>query len=142
LEQEAGLLSCRAAVRLDARSASRDDIIANLRQSKHVVLRMPRGATPSELVRDLLCSVMQHAGGLLLSGGDTASMVCRALGVDSIRLVDEVSTGIPFGLLRGGLLDGRTVVTKSGAFGNEDTLVLVADFFSAGANATGTAANL
>ena len=78
---------------------------------------------------------VEHAGGLLLSGGDTASLVCRALAVDSIRLVDEVTTGIPFGVLRGGLADGRTVATKSGAFGNMDALVRVADFFTAGARA-------
>jgi uncharacterized protein YgbK (DUF1537 family) len=132
LEQETALLSCRAAARLDARETSPEEVIANLRQSKHVVLAISRGATPPALVRDLLFPAMQHAGGVLLCGGDTASMVCRAMGVDSIRLVDEVTTGIPFGALRGGVLDGRTVVTKSGAFGNADALVVVADFFSAG----------
>ncbi|MGA2148165.1 MAG: four-carbon acid sugar kinase family protein [Bryobacteraceae bacterium] len=133
LEQEAGLLSCRPAVRLDARAASPDEVVGSLRQSKHVVLRMPREATSPAHVRDLLFPAVQHAAGLLLSGGDTASLVARAMGVDSIRLVDEVSTGIPFALLRGGLLDGRTAVTKSGAFGDADALVRVADFFSAGA---------
>ncbi|MGP8247494.1 MAG: nucleotide-binding domain containing protein, partial [Bryobacteraceae bacterium] len=140
LEQEAGLLSRRPAVRLDARLASPDEVVAGLRQSKHVVLRMPRGTTPPAVVRNLLFPAVQHAGGLLLSGGDTASMVCRAVGVNSIRLVDEVGAGIPFGLLRGGPLDGHTTVTKSGAFGNADALVLVADFFSAGADASGTVA--
>jgi uncharacterized protein YgbK (DUF1537 family) len=135
LEQEAGLLSCRPAVRLDARAASPDEVTGSLRQSKHVVLRMPRDATSPARVRDLLLPTVQHAAGLLLSGGDTASLVARAMGVDSIRLVDEVSTGIPFAWLRGGLLDGRTAVTKSGAFGDADALVRVADFFSAGATA-------
>jgi uncharacterized protein YgbK (DUF1537 family) len=140
LEQEAGLLSCRPAVWLDARTASPGEVVASLRQSKHVALRMPRGTIPPALVRDLLFPAVQHAGGILLSGGDTASMVCRAMGVDSIRLVDEVTTGIPYGLLRGGVLAGHTVVTKSGAFGNADALVLVADFFSAGASTGGIVA--
>jgi uncharacterized protein YgbK (DUF1537 family) len=141
LEQQADLLSRRPAVWLDARSASPGQVIASLRQSKHVVLRMPRGATPAALVRDLLFPAVEDAGGLLLSGGDTASLVCRALGVDSIRLVDEVTTGIPFGVLRGGFADGRIVVTKSGAFGNADALVPVADFFTAGASANGVPAS-
>jgi len=38
-------------------------------------------------------------------------------------------------VLRGGLVDGCTVATKSGALGNTDALVLVADFFTAGARA-------
>ena len=140
MEQEAGLLSGRPAARLDACSAAPGEVVAALRQSKHVILRMPRGATPAAQVRALLLPAVQHAGGLLLSGGDTASMVCRAVGVDSIRLMDEVATGIPYGLLRGGALDGQTVVTKSGAFGNADALILVADFFSAGEHLGGTGA--
>jgi uncharacterized protein YgbK (DUF1537 family) len=135
LEQQANLLGRRPAVRLDVGAASPGQVVDSLRQSKHVVLRLPRGATPAARVSELILSAVRDAGGLLLSGGDTASLVCRALGVDSIRLVDEVTTGIPFGVLRGGLVDGCTVATKSGALGNTDALVLVADFFTAGARA-------
>ena len=142
VEQQADLLRRRPAVWLDARATSPGEVIASLRQSKHVVLHTPRGATPAPVVRDLLFPAVEDAGGLSLSGGDTASLVCRALGVDSIRLVDEVASGIPFGVLGGGLADGRTVVTKSGAFGSADALVLVADFFTAGASANGVPATL
>jgi uncharacterized protein YgbK (DUF1537 family) len=135
LEQQADLLGRRPAVRLDVGAASPGQVVDSLRQSKHVLLRLPRGATPAARVSELILPGVEHAGGLLLSGGDTASLVCRALAVDSIRLVDEVTTGIPFGVLRGGLADGRTVATKSGAFGNMDALVRVADFFTAGARA-------
>jgi uncharacterized protein YgbK (DUF1537 family) len=132
LEQQADLLRRRPAIWLDALVASQAEVIAALRQSRHVALRMPRGGCPATRVRDLLFPAIEAAGGLLLSGGETASLVCRALAVDSIRLVDEVAPGIPFGVLRGGVLNGCPVVTKSGAFGNTDALVLVADFFIAG----------
>jgi uncharacterized protein YgbK (DUF1537 family) len=67
---------------------------------------------------------------LLLSGGDSASAVCRALEVERIDLEDQIVAGVPWGILKGGLLDGMAVATKSGAFGGEDTLVEVADFFA------------
>jgi D-threonate/D-erythronate kinase len=70
------------------------------------------------------------AGAMLLSGGDSASTVCRALEVEQIELADQVVAGVPWGILKGGLLDGMVVATKSGAFGGDDTLVEVADFFS------------
>ena len=43
----------------------------------------------------------------MLSGGDTASLVCRALGVRRIQLEDEIAPGIPWGNLSGGAFDGR-----------------------------------
>jgi uncharacterized protein YgbK (DUF1537 family) len=67
---------------------------------------------------------------LVLSGGDTASLVCRAAGVQRIELCDEIVPGVPRGILRGGAFDGVGVVTKSGGFGDRDTLVQVADFFT------------
>jgi uncharacterized protein YgbK (DUF1537 family) len=70
-------------------------------------------------------------GGLLLSGGDTALLVCRLLGAEGIRLVAEIEPGIPFGRLIGGVGDGVAVVTKSGGFGRPETLSCVAGVLSA-----------
>ncbi len=38
----------------------------------------------------------------------------------------EVLPGVPWGILRGGDLDGTTVITKSGAVGTDYTLVRIA----------------
>ncbi len=65
---------------------------------------------------------------LVLSGGDTALEVCRALGVLGIRLAREILPGIPLGRLIGGRYDGLTVVTKAGGFGSVDALLAVADY--------------
>ncbi len=68
---------------------------------------------------------------LFLCGGDTASLVCRSVGVKSIELRRELARGIPAGILHGGLYKGIPVVTKSGGFGSPDDLIHIADYFHA-----------
>jgi uncharacterized protein YgbK (DUF1537 family) len=65
---------------------------------------------------------------LILTGGDTAAFVLRALGASSIELAGEVARGIPWGFVQGGLADGCVVVTKSGGFGERDGLVRAFEF--------------
>jgi uncharacterized protein YgbK (DUF1537 family) len=76
------------------------------------------------------------AAALVLTGGDTASLICRAAGVQHIDLRGEIVSGIPRGVLRGGELNGMPVATKSGAFGNSDAFIKIADFFSCQAEQT------
>uniref|UniRef100_Q02C15 Type III effector Hrp-dependent outers n=1 Tax=Solibacter usitatus (strain Ellin6076) TaxID=234267 RepID=Q02C15_SOLUE len=121
LAQQAALLSERAAVQADSREA----ICAALSRGQHVVLRIRRGCGT---VRELIGGA--PAAALVLSGGDTASLVCAAAGVRRIELCDEIVPGVPRGILRGGEFDGIPVVTKSGGFGDRDTLIHVADFFA------------
>ena len=94
----------------------------------HPVLRVPRGALTEEKIRELVQAEPVRA--LVLSGGDTAAVVCRALGAKRIRLCDEILPGIPRGVLIGGLADGLPVATKAGGFGEPDALIRVADHFS------------
>jgi uncharacterized protein YgbK (DUF1537 family) len=61
--------------------------------------------------------------GLFLSGGETADAVLRACGGEAIRLEQEVLPGLMLGRWMGGVADGLAVVTKAGAFGQEQTLV-------------------
>jgi uncharacterized protein YgbK (DUF1537 family) len=70
------------------------------------------------------------AAALFITGGDTATMVLQAIGAKTITIKHEVVTGLPWGLLSGGIFDGCPVVTKSGGFGAPDTLVKVANFFT------------
>jgi uncharacterized protein YgbK (DUF1537 family) len=60
---------------------------------------------------------------LLTTGGDTTMAVCHRLGVSAIEPLAEISPGIPLGQIAGGNYDGRFIVTKSGRFGNADSLV-------------------
>jgi uncharacterized protein YgbK (DUF1537 family) len=59
---------------------------------------------------------------LVLTGGDTALLALRALGVDSLLLAGECAPGVPWGTAANGIANGATVVTKSGGFGAASTL--------------------
>ena len=67
-------------------------------------------------------------GALILTGGDTAAFVLRALGAAQIELAGEIARGIPWGFVMGGVADGCAVVTKSGGFGERDALVHAFEF--------------
>jgi uncharacterized protein YgbK (DUF1537 family) len=60
--------------------------------------------------------------GLFLSGGDTAQAVLERLNTRAIRLECEVLSGLVWGSIIGGRMDGLAVVTKAGAFGLPDAL--------------------
>jgi D-threonate/D-erythronate kinase len=65
---------------------------------------------------------------LVLSGGATAQVILETLGVDVLDLMGEVLPGMP--IARAG---GLTVVTKSGGFGEPDSLSrMLAPYFSVG----------
>jgi D-threonate/D-erythronate kinase len=100
-----------------------------LAEGRHVLLRLPWGKIEPDELRAVFTPCRPAA--IVLSGGDTASLVCRALGVESIEIRGEFRSGIPIGTLRGGAYDGLAVVTKSGGFGNPDTFVDIADYFHA-----------
>ncbi|CAB1056859.1 hypothetical protein D1BOALGB6SA_1598 [Olavius sp. associated proteobacterium Delta 1] len=68
-------------------------------------------------------------GHLFLTGGDTADAVLTAIEAEGIRILGEVVAGVVQGAIMGGLLDGLPVVTKAGAFGQKDTLVVLHEFW-------------
>lgn len=67
-------------------------------------------------------------GGFILTGGDTASAVCRALHCSAIDLAGEVQPGLGWGVLVDGARPGLPVVTKAGGFGERDALKLALYF--------------
>ena len=64
-------------------------------------------------------------GTLLLTGGETAIAVLKALGAGGLRLAGEIEPGVALGALVGGPFDGLVLVTKAGGFGDAETLVRV-----------------
>ena len=60
--------------------------------------------------------------GLFLSGGDTAMSCIEKAGARGTEIETEIATGIPLMRLLGGKYEGLKVVTKAGAFGNEDAI--------------------
>lgn len=127
LGQVRHLLANRRALSLSADAGTPEALAAALSRGEHVVLQVPRGRVSPERISQLVGRVQVP---LLLSGGDTASLVCQALGVRRIVLADEIVAGIPRGTLAGGAPDRWPVATKSGGFGRPDALIQVADFFT------------
>lgn len=68
----------------------------------------------------------QKVTGLILTGGDTSMAVCRALGVTTVRILEEVAPGIPLGKMITAKGITLWVVTKAGAFGAPNALLLAA----------------
>ena len=98
-------------------------IARRIREKKVYSVILPCTARVSEIIK-------HSPRALVLSGGDTASLVCRALGVRGIQLADEIVPGVPWGYLSGGVFDRALVATKSGGFGAPHALIQVADFFT------------
>jgi len=83
----------------------------------------------AEVVAALLDA--RDLAGLVLTGGDAAIAVGRALGAKALGLRGEVERGVPWGYLVGGGWEGMPVVTKAGGFGNEHTLLSAVEFLGA-----------
>ena len=60
---------------------------------------------------------------LISSGGDTSLEICKRLNSTGIQPLAEMCPGIPIGRITGGTCEGRYIITKSGRFGNQNTLV-------------------
>lgn len=70
----------------------------------------------ARVTRDVISGVPVK---LLLSGGDTANVICKAIGTRSLQIVGQMEQSIPL------MIDeqARWIITKSGGFGNEMSLL-------------------
>jgi D-threonate/D-erythronate kinase len=66
-----------------------------------------------------LLAELPQPGSLFVTGGETLSHVCAALGAEALEVQGEIEPGIPVSVLKGGKWQGVRVISKSGAFGNE-----------------------
>ena len=71
--------------------------------------------------------VSSQVRGLVLTGGDVAAAVCTALGTTALWLRGEILPGIPWGRLEGSNLQGSSVATKAGSFGDDNALLSCID---------------
>jgi hypothetical protein len=65
--------------------------------------------------------VLLQAGALIVTGGETAAALMAKVEVSGISLLDELEPGLALGMTRGKI--EVPIVTKPGAFGDEQTLV-------------------
>ena len=61
--------------------------------------------------------------GLILTGGETTFNVLKSINVEEVKIDTEVLPGIPLMQIVGGRFDKLPVITKAGAFGDENALV-------------------
>jgi D-threonate/D-erythronate kinase len=66
-----------------------------------------------------LLAELPQPGSLFVTGGETLSHVCAALGAEALEVHREIEPGIPVSVLKGGKWQGLRVVSKSGAFGDD-----------------------
>lgn len=104
-----------------------EDIVAKTKQQGSALGLEP--ARTSDIVAAGLGSIVSAIidthpalSGMVLTGGDTAVNICHSLSAYGVKVISEVTVGIPLGLLQGGRCHNMPVVTKAGAFGEEDAL--------------------
>jgi D-threonate/D-erythronate kinase len=119
--------------RFDWQQDNPDSALAALAQGCHLAVPIDRGPLQPENLRRLFSAIVgtSHVRGLLCSGGDTARLVCVALGVRAIQLGGEVLRGLPWGTLSGGPANGLPICTKAGGFGSPDALCEAVSFLAA-----------
>lgn len=95
-------------------------------ESEHAVV--PVDCMPASEAEIRGSFTAEPTAALILTGGDTAAFVLKALDASSILLAGELAPGIPWGFVEGGVADGCMVVTKSGGFGDRDALKHAVEF--------------
>lgn len=65
---------------------------------------------------------------VIVTGGETASMVMKYSGAYGMNLIDEILSGLPIGKVIGGNLEGKPLITKSGGFGDQDSFIKVIEY--------------
>jgi uncharacterized protein YgbK (DUF1537 family) len=65
---------------------------------------------------------LPRLGSLFVAGGATLRDLCQVVGAVGLVVDGEIEPGVPCSVLRGGWLDGRRIVSKSGAFGEPQFL--------------------
>jgi uncharacterized protein YgbK (DUF1537 family) len=79
-----------------------------------------------EIARDIIHEI--KINGVMFTGGDTAIKAAQCLKISGTVVLDEILPGIPFGYFVDEQYKGITVVSKAGAFGNEDAIFQVLNF--------------
>lgn len=111
----------------------RDDAAARLARGETVVAMLDAGtdeaAAPDPrhaiAFAEALSDALAQMGALVVTGGETATALLARCGVHGIGLVDEIEPGLALGITRGAV--EVPVVTKPGAFGDDDSLCRCVD---------------
>jgi uncharacterized protein YgbK (DUF1537 family) len=97
----------------------------SMNRNRHLVVQVPfESEGETRYLVSLLDLLKRHRPrAVVLTGGDTAQLVCELSTTAAIQLEREIVMGIPRGRFAGGVFDGLPGATKAGGFGNEAALV-------------------
>ena len=112
-------------LRLAAHPGDRDRLVGQLERHGVVMasLDIPAGLSRAEAAVRIaaafarIVTTIERPDVLLVAGGETLRGLCQSLGTTSLEVRGQFEPGLPHSVMRGGLWDGATVVSKSGAFG-------------------------
>ncbi|WP_175980566.1 4-hydroxythreonine-4-phosphate dehydrogenase PdxA [Burkholderia sp. BCC1630] len=104
-------------------------VAAALMRGRHAIVALDQaervaaddGVLLARCLADHLAPAVDHAAGVIATGGETARALLSAIGVNMLQVVAEIETGVP---LLAADHHGRVlpVVTKAGGFGLPDSL--------------------
>lgn len=126
INQAVSLLSAgKDVILLSSATYDRDELertvkAGELRGMKREAVSEATQIIMGEMTKKILDTV--PVSGLFLTGGDTAIGFFERTGAEGSVITGEMGTGIPMMRLSGGMFDGLKVITKAGAFGNEDAI--------------------
>lgn len=102
-----------------------------IQAGRNILLHLPpRGISTAKILAFAEAVPLSTFGGIVLTGGDTASSFLEALGAHTLDVRAEAMPGIPVSIIRGGLAEGTPVITKSGAFGPPDAFLQCIEFLT------------
>lgn len=91
---------------------------------KHNLSRKDVSEKIATIMAELVKSIdVNGLSGMVLTGGDMAVHICRAIGVNSIKIISEIDNGVPLGFIESNKLEKLFIVTKAGAFGKPDVFI-------------------
>ena len=130
--QVAQLLSSGAARQVELDGFTATSVAGCLAAGRHLIVRIPFEGDPYRTTFTLRPEIFNNSwGGVVVSGGDTATRVCRDAGITAIELGGEILPGIPWGRPHGNRDFPWPLVTKGGSFGVAGSLVKIAEFLVA-----------
>jgi len=111
-------------------SAERGDLEAVGIAGGHCLLRprLPTGITVPVAARQVGALLAAHLPArspvptLMVAGGETLAQVVATIGARRLRMLGEIEPGVPVSRVVGGGWEGGLLVSKSGAFGDDDLL--------------------
>lgn len=102
---------------LDAALASGSDVAVTIRGEE---VNFEEGPQLAAALAALIAPHLSRAGGLIVTGGETARAILDRAGISGLKMQGEIEPGAPIGVSTGDI--AIPVITKAGAFGDHMTL--------------------